>query len=415
MSSYKNNRRSFYSNFPNFWYDLYDAEYSLYHVLGINQEVIKELKQATYRMGLIYDKTARLLRQLSNDQLLDLGFPSATLPYLKLKTIYPETVIARFDFVATEDGFKLLEFNSDTPTFIMECFQINGKVANHFGVQDPNHNSESLLSSAITKAVMESSKSIVGDRRPNVVFTAHHSHKEDWNTISYLSKLCGVDNQILSLSALQITDEALVDTKGLPIDVLYRQTYPFEHLIEDKDPITGEKVGLRLLDLVRKKKLTIVNPPSAFLLQPKAVQALIWGLAQEKEYFTNEERQWISNYMLPTYLEADALISQTPFVQKPSLGREGDTVTIFDKKNNILSQNNIQTFREEMPVFQQYVPLPQVCLETEKGTEKLSYLFGSFLIAGKPSAIGVRAGEKITANESYFLPVGIQFEEAKKC
>ncbi len=415
MTSYRSKRKRFYSDFPEFWYDLYDAEYSLYHVLAIDQEVLEDLKQATNRMGLIYFKTARLLRQLSNEQLLELGFPPAALPFLKLKTIYPETVIARFDFVSTENGFKLLEFNSDTPTFIKECFHINGKVANHLGVQDPNYNSESLLASAITKAVIESSKEIPSDRRPNVVFTAHHSHKEDWNTISYLSQLCEVDNQVIPLSELQITDEALVDTNGIPIDVLYRQTYPLEHLIEDHDPMTFDKVGLRLLDLVRRKKLMIVNPPSAFLLQPKTIQALIWGLAQENEYFTKEERKWILDYMLPTYLEPDALIGQTSFVQKPSLGREGDTVTIFDEDCNILTQNNIQTFREDMPVYQQYVPLPQISLETEKGMEQLSYLYGSFLIAGKASAIGIRAGEKITANESYFLPVGIQIEEAKKC
>ena len=43
--------------------------------------------------------------------------------------------------------------------------------------------------------------------------------------------------------------------------------------------------------------------------------------------------------------------------------------------------------------------------------EKLSYVFGSFLIAGKPSSIGIRAGEKITGNESYYLPVGIKKED----
>ncbi len=34
-----------------------------------------------------------------------------------------------------------------------------------------------------------------------------------------------------------------------------------------------------------------------------------------------------------------------------------------------------------------------------------------FLIAGKASSIGIRAGEKITGNESYYLPVGINKEE----
>ena len=50
-------------------------------------------------------------------------------------------------------------------------------------------------------------------------------------------------------------------------------------------------------------------------------------------------------------------------------------------------------------------------MKVEKGIEELSLVFGSFLIAGKPSSIGIRAGGKITGNESYFLPVGIKKEE----
>ena len=71
-------------------------------------------------------------------------------------------------------------------------------------------------------------------------------------------------------------------------------------------------------------------------------------------------------------------------------------------------QNAHQTYKASLPIFQKYIELPVVSLETEKGIEKLSYVFGSFLIAGKASSIGIRAGEKITGNESYYLPVGIK-------
>ena len=71
------------------------------------------------------------------------------------------------------------------------------------------------------------------------MFTAHSDHIEDWNTTIYLSQLCKVKNQILPMSDLRITDEALLDSEGVPIDVLYRQTYPLEHLLEDKIHIQG--------------------------------------------------------------------------------------------------------------------------------------------------------------------------------
>ncbi|WP_426951620.1 glutathionylspermidine synthase family protein [Bacillus mycoides] len=411
MSQYIKKRKEFYSNYPHFWSDLYECEYSLFHVFPITEQTMKQLQLATERMGKIFFKTARILRNLSNEQLIELGFPSASLPFIRLKGMYPESVISRFDFALTEDNrIKMLEFNSDTPTFIVECFQMNGKVCEELGYDDPNANQERLLSSGITKTVMEFTK---GMEDPNVVFTAHPEHIEDWNTTMYLSGLCHVENKVMPMTELRITDDALVDRDGVPIDVLYRQTYPIEDLIEDQDPETGDLVGVELLQLVKEGKLFIINPLSAFLLQPKSIQCLIWGLAEEGAFYTSEEQKWIKEYMLPTYLEPDLFLGKSPFVQKPSFGREGDTITIRDKDTNIMIRNAHETYKSSLPIFQKYTELPVVFLETEKGIEKLSYVFGAFLITGKASSIGIRAGEKITGNESYYLPVGIKKEENK--
>ncbi|MBK5473511.1 MULTISPECIES: glutathionylspermidine synthase family protein [Bacillus] len=411
MSQYIKKRKEFYSNYPHFWSDLYECEYSLFHVFPITEQTMKQLQVATERMGKIFFKTARILRNLSNEQLLELGFSTASLPFIRLKGMYPESVISRFDFALTEDNrIKMLEFNSDTPTFIVECFQMNGKVCEELDYDDPNANQERLLSSGITKAVMEFTK---GMEDPNVVFTAHPEHIEDWNTTMYLSGLCHVENKVMPMTELRITDDALVDRDGIPIDVLYRQTYPIEDLIEDQDPETGDLVGVELLQLVKEGKLFIINPLSAFLLQSKSIQCLIWGLAEEGAFYTSEEQKWIKEYMLPTYLEPDLFFGKSPFVQKPSFGREGDTITIRDKDTNIMIRNAHETYKSSLPIFQKYTELPVVFLETEKGIEKLSYVFGAFLIAGKASSIGIRAGEKITGNESYYLPVGIKKEENK--
>ncbi|WP_243521403.1 glutathionylspermidine synthase family protein [Bacillus pseudomycoides] len=408
MSLYIKKRSQFYARFPHFWSDLYGGEYSLFHVFEITEQTIRDLQLATERMGNVFFKTARLLRTLSDAQLLELGFPLLSLPFIRMKSMFPESVISRFDFAMTDSGIKMLEFNSDTPTFIVECFQMNGEICKELEYHDPNENQERLLSSGITKAVMESTKGI---ENPNVVFTAHHEHIEDWNTAWYLSQLCQVRNKVVPMSELRITDDALLDADGVPIDVLYRQTYPIEDLVEDRDPNTGDLVGVELLQLIKEGKLFIINPISSFLLQPKSVQSLIWGLAEAGAFYTNEEQKWIKEYMLPTYLEADLFLGRSSFVQKPSFGREGDTVTIRDKESNIMNQNVYQTYKKELPVFQKYIKLPVISLETEKGNEELSYVFGSFLIAGKPSSIGIRAGEKITGNESYYLPVGMKKED----
>ncbi|MGG3468321.1 glutathionylspermidine synthase family protein [Neobacillus pocheonensis] len=404
MSDYGAKRKNFYERYPLFWSDLYGSEYSLYQVLSISEDIHIRIRDATERMGRIFFKTASLLRNLSDEQLLELGYPKKSLPFLRTKDLFPESVIARFDFALTEEGIKLLEFNSDTPTFIVECFQINGLICKELGFNNPNEDGERLLSSGITKAVLEAS---AGQKSPNVVFTAHEDHIEDWNTTLYLSKLCQIKNKLVPISDLRITDGALIDPAGEPIDVLYRQTYPLEHLIEDRDSESGDLVGIKLLQLSKEGKIALLNPVSAFLLQSKSIQCLIWGLAEQGAFYSTEEQKWIKEYMLPTYLEPDSFFGNNAFVQKPSFGREGDTVKIWNESAEVTVQNPFQTYKEELPVFQAYLPLPTVSLETEKGIEKLSYVFGSFLIAGKPSSIGIRAGGKITGNESYFLPVGL--------
>ena len=112
-------------------------------------------------MGKIFLRLLDSLRNLSDEQLLDLGFPSASLSFIRMKGLYPESVISRFDFAVTEDNkIKMLEFNSDTPTFIVECFQMNGKVCENLGYDDPNSDQERLLSSGVTKAVMEATKEL---------------------------------------------------------------------------------------------------------------------------------------------------------------------------------------------------------------------------------------------------------------
>lgn len=403
---YEKEREMFYSRISEFWFDLYGGEYSLFHSFDITEQDVVSIQLATEKLGKIFFKTAKILRNMSDEVLLDLGFPIEVLPFIRFKSIGPETIISRFDFVKQKNQIKMLEFNSDTPTFIKECFYVNGKVSNHFGKMDPNKGEITILKNAVSKAIVESLKTLEISHVPNIVFTAHDDHQEDWFTCKFLSDLIPIPNKLVPLNQLKLMNGQLVDSDGIPIDVLYRQTYPLEHLIEDKDE-NEEKIGLVLIELVNSKKIALINPISAFLLQSKAIQAFIWGLRDHRGLFNKEESSDIETYMLPTFLDPDPFLGSATYVEKPAFGREGDTVTIFDQYGKIILKDSHTTYKKELQIYQKYEELPTISLETNKGMEELSYLFGSFLIAGNSSAIGIRAGGKITANESYFLPVGI--------
>lgn len=164
------------------------------------------------------------------------------------------------------------------------------------------------------------------------------------------------------------------------------------------------------MELVEKGKLALINPPSAFLMQNKAVQAVIWGLHLEGSlFFSKEEHAWIDEYFLPTYLEPDFFLGTgLSYVKKPAFGREGDTVEIYTKDGQLVQADKQKSYTEYLPVYQQYVEHPKVSFMSEKGKQEGKLLIGSFLLNGQPSAVGYRVGGTITNNFSYYFPIGMR-------
>lgn len=404
-------RKEFYQRLPDFWADLQNTYYALLDIYKLTKEEVDEIHFITEQIGRIYDKTARLMRQLPDDVLYMLGYSKQVVPYLRHKTIESEGIIRRIDLVQTENGWKHYECNSDTPTFIMETHHVNRFVADYFNLKDPNSECECQLSIVINQVV---SKSIKGLEKPIVVFTAHGDHEEDWKTAKYIQSLYHGESQLISLDKLQIIEnDGLYTPNGERIHILYRQTYPIEHMELDKS-LDGTMIGLALLELVETGKLIMFNPISAFLLQSKAVQALIWNLhIDSSDVFTKDEHDMIEKHFLPTYLEPDYFIEHhIAYVEKPALGREGDTITIIDGENNQHSKQN--TYRDQVMIYQEFSPLPKKQVMTPDGLLELHVLVGSFLVKEKHGAIGVRAGNIITGNESCFLPVGMIDDKESK-
>jgi glutathionylspermidine synthase len=412
MLEYKKVRSDFYRRMPEFWADLYGQEYALYKPYAIDKKEAESIRSFGGKVGHILFKTASLLQ---SDVLLDstlklMGFPQALFPFVRFKSPLPPTVIGRIDSIETPEGHKVMEFNSDTPTFIYECFHVNRAVCRHHSAQNPNEGLDSELQKAIRTSILSSYRSLRTSHSPNIVFTSHEDNIEDKHTVLYLKELTGFPSQYIPLDQLVIKkNQGLFDPAGKKIDVLYRQTFPIELLIQDKDHTTNEEIGLQLTDLVLQKKLAIVNPPSAFLLQSKAVLAVIWGLHDENSpFFTEEEHGWIAQHFLPTYLEPEPFLKQNvPFVQKPVFGREGDTVKIFAGDGKLMDKDDNDTYQQYTSIYQKFVPLPGMTFESERGFQKGYRMTGTFLINGRPSAFGYRVGNQITDNLSYFLPACI--------
>mgnify|MGYP006315229161 FL=1 len=193
-----------YSQVPYFFPDLYDVEYALLDIHKQTHADIHEIRVAAEKVGAIFVKVASLLRDLDDETLLQLGYPKEALTYCRIKTIPQEYIIGRLDFVVSNSDIKLLEFNSDTPTFIKETFHANDFVCNHFGLQNPNNDSTDILRREMRKAVTASWKQLNRPGTPKIVFTSHGDNIEDMWTTRFLQEHLDLPSEYVSLDELKI-------------------------------------------------------------------------------------------------------------------------------------------------------------------------------------------------------------------
>jgi glutathionylspermidine synthase len=388
------------------WDWMEGTEYGLADIHLINAQFRNELAFATAELAKIYAKIVELIQKGSDELLLELGIPEQALSAMRV-IIMPQlsTMIGRFDFAHTPEGLKMLEFNADTPTSIVEAFFVNQKACEFFYVQNPNAKMEKDIKQAFTTMVNEYKRR--GYKTDRIVFSSLGWHDEDKGTTIFLMNHSGLQASYVPLEDLRVYEDRLcylTDGNLEPIDVLYR-LHAIEKLAIENDE-DGYPTGSHVLDLIAREKLAIINPPSAFIAQTKALQVLIWNLHQEGVFFTDFEHTIIAKYMLPTYMENN--FRDMPFVTKPIFGREGGAVTLFNSNGQITDEDKDDDYWEQPMVYQRLADMEKITVNTIKGLYNGHILWGSFLIGGKPSAICARVGGKITDNLSFFLPIGLK-------
>jgi glutathionylspermidine synthase len=386
---------------------MYGNEYALADIHSISAEFRDELALATNKLGAIFAKIVRNIQVGDTALLKELGLPEQTFDAVKISVLEDEvTTIGRFDFAKTRDGIKMLEFNADTPTSIVEVFSVNQRVCEFFGKKNPNEGLAKQLKDAFSKITNKYRD--LGYQTNNIVFSSLDWHEEDKGTTTYLMQQSGLDSSFIALEDLRLYDDNLCYMENgvyKKIDVWFK-LHAMEMLAEETDE-DGFETGAHILNLVAQRNLAVINPPSAFIAQSKALQALIWGLHEENVFFTDDEHKVIEKYMLPTYLE-NKFQGKCDFVTKPFYGREGGAVSLYTSSGEIISKDNEDNYWDQPFIYQKMIELEEIEADTINGRCKGRALWGSFLIGGKASGIGLRIGELITGNLSCFLPICIE-------
>ena len=282
----------------------------------------------------------------------------------------------RFDLAVNEDctQIKMLEFNADTPTSLLEA-----SVIQWYWLQDYDKSKDQFnsLHEKIVAHMKVCKDYLYNDMK--LWFSCVNSSEEDLMTVKYLQDCAdqaGIKNDFLYINDIGVQDSYLqtpfCTPYGTAISNIFK-LYPYEWLF-------NEQFGA---NLIGKMKHTLwIEPPYKAILSNKMLLVYLHKL------FPNH-----SNILPAFYNTNDGIDGD--YVMKPVLGREGANVSIV--KNGDTVEKTIGDYGEEGFVYQKYFPIPQFDGQTA--------VLGSWLIGGVSAGIGIKETSGLVhGNMSKFCP-----------
>jgi glutathionylspermidine synthase len=283
----------------------------------------------------------------------------------------PPTLYGRFDLAYDGEGcLKLLEYNADTPTSLLESAVIQW----HW-LQDIDPELDQF--NAIWDRLIETWSCYKAglELKSNRVHFACVDCDEDRMTTAVMmdtAQEAGLEISFLYMGEIgwHPVERCFVDRGHQPIKTIFK-LYPWEWLLADK-------FGIRALKHLHDVQW--IEPIWKMVLSNKAILAVLW------EIFPNHP------YLLAAYLDGPR--DMQAYVRKPLLGREGANVTIYDGERSIAVDG---PYTEGPFVYQAYQPLPVI--------DGNHVLIGSWTVNGHSCGMGIRESNgPITEDLARFVP-----------
>jgi glutathionylspermidine synthase len=279
------------------------------------------------------------------------------------------SLYGRFDFFFDGEELKLLEYNADTPTSLIES-----SVAQWMWLEDvfPRCDQFNSIHEKLTAAFGDIGRSM--PERTPFYFTCVHDHEEDFVNVEYLRDVAlqaGLDARHLFIEDIGCSRETgrFYDMEGGEIRFLFK-LYPWEWMLNDE-----------FADQILGGGMTIFEPPWKMVLSSKGILPVLW------EMYPGHEN------LLATYFEESRF--KGSYVRKPLFSREG--ANIFYRRRFGRSIRTDGSYGGEGCVYQELKELP--CFEGNYAA------IGSWIINGEAAGIGIREDDTpITRNTSRFVP-----------
>jgi glutathionylspermidine synthase len=293
----------------------------------------------------------------------ELGIPEHAVPLIERSWHdEPPSLYGRMDLALGPDGVpKLLEYNADTPTSLLEAGVIQWSWLDDCFPALDQFNS-------VHDRLIETWREL----RPLVASTVHFGFVEDVEdemTVGYLrdtAEQAGLATIGIAMEDLGVRAGTLVDGDMRPVASLFK-LYPWEGLLAD--PLAHELPRLYTQWLEPAWKMVLSN------------KAILPVLA---ELFPDH----------PNILPASRAPLPGPWVRKPLLGREGSNVTIAAPGVNVATGG---PYDGTGFVYQRYADLGE--------HTGMRPVIGSWVIGGEPAGIGIReTAGYVTSNTARFVP-----------
>ncbi len=280
------------------------------------------------------------------------------------------SLYGRFDF--SYDGRyppKLLEYNADTPTSLIEC-----SAAQWFWLEDVKPDMDQFNS--LHEKLIERWRQINADGwiKGPLYFSCIKENEEDLCTVGYMrdtAAQAGLDTVFIFTEDIGWDEsrQLFADMDGGEMAALFK-LYPWEWLVQED---FGRQLALN--------KVRMIEPAWKMLLSNKGILPVLWELYPHHPN------------LLPAYFSADKF--RREYVKKPLLSREEANIVI-EKNQRVVSKD--EGYGEEGYIYQEYFPLPMFDADNFP-------VIGSWIVGDEPAGIGIREDDTlITSNMSRFIP-----------
>jgi glutathionylspermidine synthase len=298
----------------------------------------------------------------------ELGIPAHAVPLIEASwNGEAPSLYGRFDLALTADGPKLLEYNADTPTILLEAAVVQ------WAWKEARFPAADQYNSIHEKLIAKWADLVPHVQQP--VYFAALDVPEDLMTVTYLADTA--QQAGLGIERLRVQDVGYAPSRGFTdlqertIKTIFK-LYPWEWLL-------AEEFGRNILP----DDAQWIEPAWKMILSNKGILPILWEL--------NEGH--------PNLLRA----AWKPFsgashgwVKKPLLGREGDNIEIH-RSGGAAPVVMPGQYGGGRFVYQEYAELPVFDGQTA--------VVGSWEIDGEPAGIGIReSAGPVTVNASPFVP-----------